>query len=213
MGFKAASIFVNELGPGYFGTLPSHEPKRARDLCHSLGLSFASARNSTFEDGLWPPEGTFALGTYKRGVILADQDTLLACSGDSDDPMVCKILQQFPQASVLCVTLHSVINHWGYSLYEKSKLVRRFLGDADSGIALNEGDLQPEEQLLFSRSRKTGPNRRIFELETSTGIHEYEEHQVGETLVFLMASRFFGQRLDRSKPVDLFDLRLELFTK
>ena len=213
MGWKAASIFVNERGPGYFGTLPPHNPEKARKICHSLGLSFSNTKQSTFENGLYPPAGTFALGAYEGGLILADQDELIGCSGEDDDPTVLKILHQYPDASILCITLHSVVNHWGYALYENSKLLRRFVGDADDGIALEEGQLQPEEKTLFERSRQTEPGRRIFQIDINGVTEEFPENAAGEELVFRMASRFFGQPLDHCKPVDLFDLQLELFSK
>jgi hypothetical protein len=213
MGYKAASIFVNEREPGYFGTLPAHNPEKARQICRSLGLAFSSAMPSTFEDGLWPPPGTFALGAYDGGMILADQDALGDCTIEGNNPLLLKTQQLYPNAAFLCVTLHSVVDHWGYALYEKSRLVRRFVGDADEGIVFDEGHLQPEEKPLFERSRATEPGRRIFEMDFNGVIEKSPEHCVGEQLVFLMAARFFGQPLDRSKPVDFFDLRLEVFTK
>jgi hypothetical protein len=213
MGFKAASIFVNEREPGYFGTLPVHDPTKARTLCDALGLSFTHATPSSFEQGLWPEENTFALGAYDGGMILADQNSLLTCSADTHNPLLQRTFAVFPSASVLCITLHSVINHWGYALYKQKRLVRRFVGDADKGIEFDEGTIEPEEQALFHCSTVTGPARRTFELEMRGKIEKFEENQIGELLVFLMASRLFGQRLDTTKPVDLFQLQLEVFSK
>ena len=43
MGWKASCILVNERGPGYLGTMPAHDPHRARELIADLGSGRAAA--------------------------------------------------------------------------------------------------------------------------------------------------------------------------
>ena len=55
MGWKASCILINEREPGYLGTMPPHDPERARTLIADLGLGrYRSRGTTTFEEGIYP---------------------------------------------------------------------------------------------------------------------------------------------------------------
>jgi hypothetical protein len=55
MGWKASCILINERGPGYLGTMPPHDPERARGLIADLGLGPCRSRGmTTVDEGIYP---------------------------------------------------------------------------------------------------------------------------------------------------------------
>lgn len=44
MGWKASCILINGREPGYLGTMPPHDPERARRLIADLGLGPCRSR-------------------------------------------------------------------------------------------------------------------------------------------------------------------------
>ena len=55
------------------------------------------------------------------------------------DPITARIMIVFPQAAVLRVGLHSVVNLWSYAYFERGKLLRAYGGAADDGVVLVAG--------------------------------------------------------------------------
>ena len=104
----------------------------------------------------------------------------------------------FPQAAVLRVGLHSVVNLWSYAYFERGRLVRAYGGCADEGVMLDEGDLLPEERPHFERS-VVRDGERFFYAEIDGRTEEFDASAYGEELAFEVMGRFFGCRPDQAK--------------
>ena len=108
-----------------------------------------------------------------------------------------RVLGLFPQAAVLRVGLHSVVNLWSYEYFEGGRLLRAYGGSADDGVMVDEGDLLPEERPHFERS-VVRDGQRSFHAEIDGRTEEFDASAFGEELVFEVMGRFFGCRPDRA---------------
>lgn len=206
MGWKASCILVNERQPGFLGTMPAHDPERAQQLLGKLGMGkWKSLGLTTFEQGIYPEH--FTVGAYDGAAIIGDPQLGESYSSVDEYPLMLRILDAFPKASILGITLHSVVNLFGYYLFENGKLQRAYAGTADDGVQVDEGELQPEERPFFEKSTMRD-GERYFTADINGQMEEFDASCFGETLVFEMAKRFFGKQLDR---VDIWDLAMEAF--
>lgn len=210
MGWKASCILINERGPGFLGTLPSHDPARARELIADCGLGLFRGRGMTsFEEGIFPDH--LAIGAYDGAAIIGDPEIGSTCLDSGDNPLMAGILKAFPKAEILRVGLHSVVNLWSYALYANGTLKRAFGGCADDGVVIDAGDLLPEERPHFEKS-VVRDGERFFLGEFDGQIEEQDAASYGEELVFDVMGRFFGVRPDRATAgADPFHLAMESF--
>jgi hypothetical protein len=119
----------------------------------------------------------------------------------------------FPQAAVLRIGLHSVVNLWSYAYFERGRMLRAYGGSADDGVVLDQGDLLAEEQPHFERS-VVRDGRRFFYKEIHGQIEEFASSAFGESLVFEVMSRFIGCRVDRvAEDVHPTELPMERFER
>ncbi len=193
MGWKAACILINEREPGYFGTLPQHDSRAARDLIERLDVgSYRSLGLTDFDYGMYPKSGRLVIGAYPGAVIVGHQDWVFGTVTDPTRPLLRNLLKSFPTAELLVMELHSVVNYFGYAYYRDGELKRAYAGSADDGIYIEAGELQPDEQAYFAQSL-TRDGQRYFDLQGSI----YTADQIGEELVFAMAGKFLGAPLDQ----------------
>jgi hypothetical protein len=191
MGWKACAIFAST-EPGYFGTEPQHQPQQADALCHQLGFAgYVRTGESDLESALYPSSGALSIGAYPHGTIVCernlpghffDTQARQAIQGASvkRPDFQTQLLNLYPTGQVLAIVLHSVVNLWGYSLYAKGQLVRSAAGASDDGLFANIGEPLPEESRVLDRC----------------SIEEVNEEGYGEDLVFDVAARFLGGRID-----------------
>ena len=192
MGWKAACILVNEREPGYLGTLPKHDSQAAHDLADQLGLgSYCSLGLTAFDSGIYPEDGHLVIGAYDGAAIVASQDLIFGAVTGENARVLRRLLDLFPAAELLVMELHSVVNLWAYAYYRAGELQRAYAGSAVDGVLVETGELQPEEHDYFVHSVVQN-GVRTFELEGES----WTVDQVGESLVFRMASRFLGTSLD-----------------
>ncbi len=211
MGWKMECIVVNEGDPGYLGTYPKHNHDRANELVKQLDLAadkFIEAID--FQRGKYPPNSSFCIGAYDKAMIFSDRN-ICGSVEKSTNPLLHNIRTLFPTASLLVIELHSVVNHFGYALYENGRLERAYGGDGDHGIVIDEGTIQPEEKSYFDKSIIHNGNR-IFTAEINGREEKFDPCAFGEELVFAMSARFFGERLD-STSFDFHKLEMDLFQK
>lgn len=187
--------------PGYFGTRPAHDPSAAEALRLQLGLEpYQHAGEADFDTATYPQRGSLYIGAYAGGCILCEQDLPTAFFGADGARRIggsredfgsfrARLLGLYPQGEVMALVLHSVVNLWGYSVYTQGRLLRTAAGASDDGLFANEGAPLPEEQAVLQRC----PIDRV------------DEEGEGEELVFDVAARMFGRRLD---SVDDIQLRL-----
>jgi hypothetical protein len=195
MGWKASCILISERDPLHLGKMPRHNQEWARRMITDLGLGrYRSRGMTTFEEGIYPK--TLVIGAYEGAAIIGHPNVANACLEPRADPLTARILSVFPQAAVLRVGLHSVVNLWSYAYFERGRLLRAFGGSADDGVALDQGDLLAEEQPHFERSAVCD-GQRFFYKEIHGQIEEFRASAFGESLVFEVMSRFIGCRVDR----------------
>jgi hypothetical protein len=114
MGWKASCILIGERGPGYLGTMPPHDSRRARELIGDLGLGRCRSRGmTTFDEGIYPAR--LVIGAYDGAAVVGHPKVGDFCLESGADPLTARILAAFPQAAVLRVGLHSVVNLWSYA--------------------------------------------------------------------------------------------------
>lgn len=212
MGWKAACIITGDCANGYLGEALQHLPAKASDIREKLGYKVPTSREQSSLEP-YPESGTYMIGAYDRAVFLADQDKIFDCFDHRDNTYFQKALTLYPEGTLLMFVLHSVVNYFGYAYYEKGQLIREFSGGADKGVISDFGELQPEEKEIFANS-KIVDGKRIFLYETDGAVEELEADFMGESLVFQMVGRYFGQPFDQTLEGhrDNFDLPTELFT-
>ncbi len=212
MGWKASCILVSERSPRHLSAMPTHDPERARRLISVLGLGPCRSREMTTLDvGVYPD--ALVIGAYEGAAIIGHPDIVNACLEPRADPMTARILAAFPQAAVLRVGLHSVVNLWGYAYFERGNLVRAFGGTADDGVVLDEGDLLDEERPHFERS-VVRDGRRFFFADIDGQMEEFDTSAFGEELTFEIMGRWLGCRPDRtSDEIDPIELPMESFER
>jgi hypothetical protein len=200
MGWKAACVLINEREPGYLGTLPEHDPRAARDLIERLGLgSYRSLGLTTFDYGMYPdPAGHLVVGAYDGAAIVAGQDLIYGTVTGENAHVLHRLLEMFPNAELLVIELHSVVNYFAYAYYRRGQLQRAFAGSADDGVLVETGELQPEEQDYFAHSAERD-GVRTFDLDGEI----LTVDQVGDGLVFEMAGRFLGESMYEFECDDL----------
>jgi hypothetical protein len=192
VGWKVFALFATDRSDGYFGSFPVHDADAANKLMQRLHLeNYEFARLTTFDYGMYPPKETLFIGSYADGVALCELD--LPCyffagraggriggNRNHGEAFEANILGLYPAGQVLILILHSVVNMWGYSLYKSGKLVRSAAGAADDGLIVDFGTPLPEETEILARC----PIERI------------DVEGLGEELVFEVAGRVFGRRID-----------------
>lgn len=234
MGWKASCIFINE-GGGDLGSLPSHDPIRARETLNQLGLNnHISVETSSFDAGIYPEKDLLYLGAFPNSFLLCHQgiteDFFLGAMDDfqvktakmemekeqkgAARKWVHLFLKTFPTASVDVVLLHSSVNLWGYACFESGQRVRTRLGDNSNGTIIDTGEIQPFEEALFSKAIiKNGKRTFIFNMKGKE--EEFSDDQVGESFVFCLIEQWFGRKPifgSTSTPLfEAFELEMEVF--
>lgn len=152
MGWKASCIFVSEQGPGFFAKERVNDPAKCRELADALGFkSYRFEAESTLMDGIQPDHGLIprrlVIGAYDGGCFIGHSSLWMAVSpkNNSAGPLLDRVIERFPNATVLAICLHSVVDLWVFTLYEKGRLVREFGGSANDGIIVDTGESLPVE--------------------------------------------------------------------
>ena len=201
MGWKIACILINERERGYLRRLPAHDQRAARELIEQLGLGlYLSLELTDFDYGMYPKEGRLVIGAYPGAAIVASQDLVFGTVTGENTSLLNGLLKVFPAAEILVLELHSVVNYFAYACYQQDKLLRAYAGSADDGILIESGEMQPEEQALFDRSM-VRDGVRYFKFAGDN--EEYTLDQVGEEIVFALATRILGEPLDEFSSEDL----------
>lgn len=212
MGWKASCILINGRERGYLGTMPPHDPERARRVIADLGLGPSRSRGmTTFDYGIYPDH--LVVGAYDGAAVIGGPNLV-----DSFEPMgrsalIPLILKSFREADVLAVALHSVVNLFKYAYFENGRLLRAYGGDADSGVVVDVGELLPEERPHFERSI-VRDGKRVFFDDINGRRREFSAEAYGETLAFEVMARFFGCVLGQTHPqIDPSELSMESFDR
>jgi hypothetical protein len=211
MGWKASCILINERSPGYLGTMPPHDPQRARRLIEDLGLGPCRSRGmTTFEEGIYPDR--LVVGAYDGAAFIGTSDLINSSERIGHNPLILRVLETFPKAAVLAVCLHSVVNLFGYAYFEAGVLIRAHGGSAEEGVVVDQGERLPEEQPHFERSI-VRDGKRLFYADIGGRMAEFSAEAYGETLAFEVMARYFGCPLDKLPGIDPLGLPMEAFDR
>lgn len=205
MGFKTFTVFASE-EPGYFGTSPIHNPKKAKALLNTLGLKDYELVSEAVDLNDYPKGGQLYIGAYEHGVVIA-HPLLPALLFDEvgrnknfghvkANGQFCRAIHElFPTGEVMALNLHSVVNMWGFALYRNGLLMRCASG-AEGVLHSSIGTLLPEEKPMLAK-------HSIDSLDSGDVVYS-------EDLVFDVSQRMLGYRYDE---LDLEELKCSYFKR
>lgn len=185
MGWKSSMIIISD-----------SDNENYEDVLKSIGLSgYEEAGEELFEEAVDPIENTLYIGKYGGNLIITGEEITFECLQPDISNIEKKLLEIFPDSEICALSLHSVVNHWGYSVIKDKKKIRVRAGDSDSGTIIDFGEPLNEEEELFSHAKVGADGNRIYELDEFPD-EPMTEDQVGEEFVFEISKRYFGERLD-----------------
>lgn len=197
MGWKTSLIIIESTD-----TSPSDD-----QILKALGIKdVKSAEQSTFEECLYPQDGSICIGRYEGNIIISDGYYITEKSLEmprslrmcKEEKNLCKL---FPNSEIVTVACHSGINYHGYSLIQNGKKLR-LKTISDSAKREQYGKRTPEEEKIYSTSfeiKKSSYWREELDPE-----EDLSEDQMMEEFTFEMAKRRLGVRLDGPESDELF---------
>lgn len=197
MGWKLACLVASTVEyPGLAEGL-SHACEMADWLVAALPQRYTPVGPATFEDGAYPSNGNLYVGAYGDCVLIGDLGFTEA-SFEGDIPAVVETLQTLlPGAWVMALELHSVVDLYGYALFQEGQIVRARAGCAAEGVILDVGEPLVEELPLMAQAKINERGETVWPREVEGTPVELDHATMGEEFVFAVAQRAFGQPLDR----------------
>lgn len=196
MGWKTSIIIASQNERPNLAYEVHHDAGVAARIASALPGDFEFFRESTFEEGAYPRNGNLYVGAYGNSLVIGHMDLAGSCFNGGVPPVVNAIDAVLPHSTILALQLHSVVNLYGYALFQKNTLVRGRAGSADDGVFLDVGEPLPEEQSLFERSTVNGEGEQVWLYEFDGVTEEMDHSCMGEEFVFEVSRRFFGERFD-----------------
>ena len=188
----------------------SQRYKNPTEVAKALGLPSESTGRLTFDQAMYPAP-KFSAGFHDDGLIMAGTKMAesIVCSeefGEWDQ----KLAKAFPEEEVLVACLHSVVDFYGYALFQGGSKIRCHAGCADDGVMVDHGVRWPTESKLYEKAQ-TDENGELVFLETfPSGVEAIPLASYGEEFVFELSKDFLGTRLDMGSD-DLFATEMETF--
>ncbi|MCO8120195.1 hypothetical protein NHH03_00475 [Stieleria sp. TO1_6] len=196
MGWKTSIIIASQDEQPNLAYDIRHDADAAARIAAALPGDFAFAGESTFEEGAYPRNGNLYVGAYGNSLLIGHMDLAGSCFNGDVPPVVSAVDAVLPRSSILALELHSVVNLYGYALFEKNRLVRGRAGSADDGVFLDVGEPLSEEQPLLDKSVVNADGEQVW-VDEFDGVTEEMDHScMGEEFVFEVSRRFFGERFD-----------------
>lgn len=196
MGWKTSIIIASQQAQPNLAKGVVHDAEFADRIAAALPGDYTYVGHSTFEQGAYPYNGNLYVGAYDRSLIIGHMDLAGSCFNGDVPPVVSAIESFLPGATVLALELHSVVNLYGYALFETQVLVRGRAGSADDGVFLDIGEPLLEEQPLFARSVFNDDGEQVWPEEFDGVVEEMDHSCMGEEFVFEVSRRFLGERFD-----------------
>ncbi len=199
MGWKTDTVLIRPAGPA----------EEAEGLLHGLGFAPLTPLGvRRFEQAIWPDKGAIWVGSAGDCLLISARGLSDAFFEPKPAPLVRSLFRRFPHSEIAAVTLHSVVNLWGFALFRDGAPLRRKAGSADDGTFEDSGDPLPEESQLLAKSTRDAKGQRVYRLPEFPD-EDMNEDQVGEEYVFKIFERFTGERPDTGPS--LLDTRCEGF--
>lgn len=201
MGWKASCIFINQVLSDK-NILLNQIPYNLNKVEESEAL----------ETAIMPDDNDFYLGEYKGNTIICDYGLPFEFYSDDISDIESKLIQHFPNSTIIAITLMSTVNHYGFAIIENGEKTRVKVGDYENPVALEIGQITKEEIELQKNSEIDGGGNRMFKYEDDDEM--YPEDTVGEEYVFEVSKRIFGFELNGSESDELlFETKLEKYKK
>lgn len=200
MGWKCHCLFVGDIESGYFGTKPTHSPEKARVILQTLRL--APDRQGTKSGAEVYPRDGIVIGAFDKGAFIATAQI----SDDlekRENRFFRRAMECYPEANLLALGLHSVVDFAAFSYYTNGQQVRTF-ACAEGGIIHQSGERLPEEESEYENSIERD-GKIFFPRELLPGeVHEFDISGIGEEIVFNLGARPLGRSLEEIEA-DLFE--------
>jgi hypothetical protein len=192
MGFKLSMFAIYEGESGYFGNSPKPDQQKSIELANSLPFRFSGKKHVADLD-IWPSRSLVGVGAYEHGAMVVHQWLVQNPDQVQKHPAFKPMLEMFPDGTFIYLGLNSVINYFGYAVFEKGKLIRCY-GGAEDHIDSEAGELLPEEKLHFENSYVSNGMRYFKSKEFPD--EDFDAPAYGESLVMDLSVRLFGKSLD-----------------
>ena len=201
MGWKASCIFINKVS-GDKNELVNQIPYNLRKV----------QETETLETAIMPDDKVFYLGEYKGNTIICDFGLPFEFYSDEISEIERKLINHFPNSTIIAVTLMSTVNHYGFAIIENGEKKRVKVGDYENPVALEIGQITKEEIELQKNSEIDEEGNRMFKYEDEEEV--YPEDTIGEEYVFEISKRIFGFKLNGAESDELhFETKLEKYKK
>ncbi len=186
MGWKTDTLLIRPASPA----------EEAQGLLSDLGFaSLTPLGERPYEQAIWPDKDTVWVGSCGDCLMISARGLSDLFFQPEPAPRVQALFRRFPHSEVAAVTLHSVVNLWGFALFRDGRPLRRKAGSADDGTFEDTGDPLPEERDLLAKSTRNADGKRVYRLPEFPD-EDFTEDQVGEEYVFKVFERFTGERPD-----------------
>ncbi len=149
MGYKASCILIDHgHEPGCFGRSLQHDPQRAESVIRQLGYNaYRPVSMTRVDEGIYPKGSEIYVGAYPGCTFLAHADItdgfLNPPGATTDRSERERLLAMYPNARLIVMLLHSVVNLWGYAVVERGEIVRARAAAATTGPGLSPANRSP----------------------------------------------------------------------
>ncbi len=201
MGWKMSTIFIMD---NEFTNLPIDSPNNST-LSNVIAKEFwkncQKEEVSSFDEGIFPAsDNEIFIGSYHQCTIISSRKLLDDFLSNGD---LCKIMiNYFKNSKILALGLHSVVNYFAYAFFVNGERIRIKVGDASSGIKVDDGKYIDLENVLMEKCIMR-QGRRLWEYDIHGKVEEFDEIAMGEEFVFELSKIVFGERIDQ---LDIWDL-------
>ncbi len=193
MGWKISGALAFGGPEGYLGTCPEHNSDAAREIVSKLGFHVQQS-NGMVEllSALDPDWGQISIGAFELAILISHSIDIEINVEDSLSTM-------YPDWDVFCFATVSNESYFEYSLFRHGQLIRRHRGDQEK-ILEETGDLLPAERTWFDKSVIRDGKRFVHRDSNRLGTREVPLHLLGEELVGIAMTPYFGCQFFPPKP-------------
>jgi len=193
MGLNLNLVLISDPARPFDPENVAHDPTRARAILKKLGFGrWKHTGATTLMRGMRPDTGELRITAGSGGTIVAEPGCLglhLAKVGGSES--VERVRRVFPGSEIIALSLVSFTDTFVYTVIDpRGEVVRVHMGDCESGLRVDEGDLL-EEELPGLGDTELRDGRRVL----SADGRDWMEEGSGEELVCDVAGRFFGRSI------------------
>src|SRR6185369_16186659 len=134
MGWKLSSLIIN-----------STKDVNHENLLNKLGFKkLTKIQDQPYDIAMYPDENEVYIGKYKNNLMISVDQLPLVFFKETLSNTEKILIDNFPDAEICAVSLHSSVNHFGFAIIKNGEKIRVKAGDADMGTVIDIGN--PLEQ-------------------------------------------------------------------